>query len=275
MKKSFAIIIILGLLSIVLLNFLPKSNVGKDNLVGGANRDMGGTDAKEVVSDDHKSQLTPEKLAELNELKTSLENSTGEGYIKVLDKLLVFFQENTQLDSAAIYFEKFAEKNPNPDNWLKAGQLYFEAQTYALKPGSGEQLGEKARYFYQKLLDLNPNNLMVKTNFAMTFMESSNPMQGITMLREVIDQEPDYVPALFNLGILSIRSNQFGRGKERFEQILKIDPKNYKAALNLGYCLAELNDKENAVKILQQVVSGSSNNEEVEAAKNLIKEINN
>ncbi|MFM1914121.1 MAG: hypothetical protein RIR51_1974, partial [Bacteroidota bacterium] len=42
MKKSFAIIIILGLLSIVLLNFLPKSNVGKDNLVGGANRDMGG-----------------------------------------------------------------------------------------------------------------------------------------------------------------------------------------------------------------------------------------
>lgn len=278
MKKSFAIIIILGLLSIVLLNFLPKSNVGKKNLVGESNRDMsgGGETVKESNSEteSHQQELSPESLTQLGKLKTNLANAKGKEYLPALNQLVGFFQKNTQLDSAAIYFEKYVEKNPNPDNWQKVAQLYFEAQTYALKPGSGEKLGEKARFYFKKLLDLNPNNLMIKTNYAMTYMESSSPMQGITLLREVIEQEPNYVPALFNLGILSIRSNQFARGKERFEQILKIDPTNYQAALNLGYCLAELNDKKNAKKILDQVVNKSSNPEEVKAAKDLIKEIN-
>jgi Tfp pilus assembly protein PilF len=68
---------------------------------------------------------------------------------------------------------------------------------------------------------------------AMTYVSTSTPMQGILMLREVIAKEPEFEPALFNLGILSIRSNQFGKAVERFKQILKINPANSKAALNL------------------------------------------
>lgn len=272
MKKSFVILILIGLASIALLNFLPKSNVGENNLVGGANRDMAEMAKSEDESLSHSPQLDEKQLKELNILKNGL-NEAGKDNLPALEKLVNFFQRNTQLDSAAIYFEEYVKLNPNPDNWLKVAQLYFEAQTYALRPGSGVQLGEKAREYYQKVFDLNPNNLMVKTNLAMTYMESSNPMQGISMLREVIDQEPDYIPALFNLGILSIRSNQFGRGKERFEQILEIDPNNHKAALNLGYCLAELNEKEEAITILEKVIKLSKDSQEIEAAKSLIEEI--
>jgi tetratricopeptide (TPR) repeat protein len=107
----------------------------------------------------------------------------------------------------------------------------------------------------------------------MTYVDTPTPMKGITLLREVIEQEPTYIPALFNLGILSIKSNQFGKGQERFAQILKLDPTNYKAALNLGFCLAQLDKKEEAKKVLKEVVAKSKNPEETKAAKELLAEM--
>ena len=128
-------------------------------------------------------------------------------------------------------------------------------------------------FYFEKALTQDPNNLLVKTNLAMTYVDTPTPMKGITLLREVIEQEPTYIPALFNLGILSIKSNQFGKGQERFAQILKLDPTNYKAALNLGFCLAQLDKKEEAKKVLKQVVTNSKNPEETKAAKELLAEM--
>jgi predicted Zn-dependent protease len=156
---------------------------------------------------------------------------------------------------------------------LRAGQLFFEAQTYAINAKKGQILGEKARNYFEKALSLDPNNLMVKTNMAMTYVDTPTPMKGISLLREVIEQEPTFVPAIFNLGILAIKSNQFGKGQERFTQILKLEPNNYKAALNLGFCLAQLDKKEEAKKILKRVLNESKDAEEKKAANELLAEM--
>ena len=107
----------------------------------------------------------------------------------------------------------------------------------------------------------------------MTYVDTPTPMKGITLLREVIEQEPTFVPALFNLGILSIKSNQFGKGQERFTQILKLEPTNYKAALNLGFCLAQLDKLDEAKKVLRMVLDKSKDPEETKAAQELLAEM--
>jgi len=132
---------------------------------------------------------------------------------------------------------------------------------------------KKTREVYQKVLDKNPNNLLAKTNMAMTYTATQNPMQGIMMLRDVIAKEPDYEPALFSLGILSIRSNQFGKAVDRFKQILKNNPSNSKAALNLGYCLAELDRKEEAKQILENILANSKDSQEKAAANEILSKI--
>jgi len=134
-------------------------------------------------------------------------------------------------------------------------------------------MGAKAREFFEKIIEQEPNNLLIKSNLAMTYVDTPTPMKGITLLREVIEQDPTFVPALFDLGVLSIKSNQFGKAQERFAQILKLEPNNYKAALNLGFCLAQLEKKTEAVQQLQRVEKQSKDPEEVKAAKELLAEM--
>jgi len=279
MKKSLVILLIIGLGLIALLFQLPKGNVSnKQNTVaGGANRDANGaTDKVENAPtvEKHSAPLTEKQQKEISNWKMKWNVATTEqSQVKALDQLIKTFVEASHIDSAAFYAEQFSSKYGTLSNVLKTAQLYFEAQTYAIDSKKGARLGEKARVNFEKALSLDPNNLLVKTNMAMTYVDTPTPMKGITLLREVIEQEPTFVPALFNLGLLSIKSNQFGKGQERFTQILKLEPNNYKAALNLGFCLAQLDKKVEAEKILNRVVKDSKNQEELKAAKELLAEM--
>jgi tetratricopeptide (TPR) repeat protein len=244
---------------------------------GGANRDAGSEKTEKVAEkekEEHAAPLTPAQLKEISGLKSAFAAAkTDASQAKALENLMRAFMNASHYDSAAVYAANYADQHPSLTNVLRAGQLYFEAQTYALNAQKGGKMGEKARLYFTKALAIDPNNLLVKSNMAMTYVDTPTPMKGITLLREVIEQEPTFVPALFNLGILSIKSNQFGKGQERFTQILKLEPNNHKAALNLGFCLAQLDKKEEAQKILKRVLELSKDAEEQKAAKELLAEM--
>lgn len=274
MKKSFLIIIGIGLAMIFGIYQLPKGNVSNKTSAeaGSANRDAAAVSKSEekVEEDQHVAPLSEALQKKIASLKAQFESKKDESS---LTTLIEAFREANRLDSAGFYAEKFASIQPNAANWGRAAQLYFEAQTYALSPQKGQAMGAKAREFFEKILAKDPNNLLIKSNLAMTYVDTPTPMKGITLLREVIEQDPTFVPALFDLGVLSIKSNQFGKAQERFAQILKLEPNNYKAALNLGFCLAQLDKKQEAIQLLQKVSTKSKDPEEVKAAKELLAEM--
>jgi Tfp pilus assembly protein PilF len=278
MKKTTAIILFIGLAISALLFQLPKVNVSNkaaNAVEGGANRDAASNEAGPKESESsHATPLTAEQQKQIAGLKVNLQQAKTEAQqVSALEKLAAAFIGADKYDSAAYYAADYAEKHANLPHILRAGQLYFEAQTYAISAPKGQKMGEKARMYFEKALSIDPNNLLVKTNLAMTYVDTPTPMKGISLLREVIEQEPTFVPAIFNLGILAIKSNQFGKGQERFTQILKLEPNNYKAALNLGFCLAQLDKKEEAKKVLKRVLNESKDAEETKAAKELLAEM--
>lgn len=281
MKKNLLIILLVGIGITALLFSLPKGNVaGKTQTTpsGGANRDAGSEKTEKVAEKEekeaHAAPLSSAQLKEISTLKSALAAAkTDASQVKALENLMRSFMNASHYDSAAIYAANYADQHPSLTNVLRAGQLFFEAQTYALNGQKGGKMGEKARLYFSKALAIDPNNLLVKSNMAMTYVDTPTPMKGITLLREVIEQEPTFVPALFNLGILSIKSNQFGKGQERFTQILKLEPNNHKAALNLGFCLAQLDKKEEAQKILKRVLAQTKDADEQKAAKELLAEM--
>jgi Tfp pilus assembly protein PilF len=69
---------------------------------------------------------------------------------------------------------------------------------------------------------------------AMTYVSSANPMQGITMLREVLEEDPTNEDGLFNMGVLSMQSSQYKRAAERFEELVKHHPDNVQGQFYLG-----------------------------------------
>jgi tetratricopeptide (TPR) repeat protein len=283
MQKSFIVIIVIALATIGGLYSLPKVVVNnekktlqqpeKENAAATANRDKNVKADAPAVSENHSESLNAEQQKVISDLKAVYTNANGKSKIKSADELILQFVKYNRYDSAAHYAEEIVKIESSENNLMKAGGLYYEAFTYALQGDKTAKMGEKTREIYQKVLDKNPNNLLAKTNMAMTYTATQTPMQGIMMLRDVIAKEPDYEPALFSLGILSIRSNQFGKAVDRFKQILKNNPSNSKAALNLGYCLAELDRKEEAKPILEQVLAKSNDPQEKAAANEILSKI--
>ncbi|MDR6563930.1 MULTISPECIES: tetratricopeptide repeat protein [Arcicella] len=285
MQKPFIIIIVIAFGLVGGLYSLPKvvvndekrklEQTSEETPAPTANRDKMAASKTQESAESHGATLSVEQQRVIAQLKGSyLNGSTAKVKMKAADELIAKFVEYTRFDSAAYYAEEVANKiEPSETNLMKAGNLYYEAFTYSLQAEKTTVLGEKAREIFSKVLAKNPENLLAKTNMAMTYVSTSTPMQGITMLREVIAKEPDYEPALFSLGILSIRSNQFGKAVERFKQILKNNPSNSKAALNLGYCLAELDRKEEAKAILEKVLANSTDSQEKAAANEILSKL--
>jgi predicted Zn-dependent protease len=163
------------------------------------------------------------------------------------------FAELQKFDSAAFYAEKVALLSPSLENWVRVGDRYYEAYGFAVDDQKAKNLGIKTREYYQKAIDQNPALLAVKANMAMTYVNTDNPMQGIMMLRDVIETDPTNELALFNMGILSMRSNQYAKAADRFKQILTNNPANTKAKFYLGLTLLELGKNDEARKVLLEV----------------------
>ncbi|NIJ51400.1 tetratricopeptide repeat protein [Dyadobacter arcticus] len=197
--------------------------------------------------------LSPDQQKIVDQLKGNFANAGDKEKIAAGLKLSDKFAELQKFDSAAFYAEKVAVISPSIENLVKTGDRYYEAYGFAVNEQKAKNLGIKTREYYQKAIDQNPGLLAAKANMAMTYVNTENPMQGILMLREVIDTDPTNELALFNLGILSMRSNQYSKAADRFRQILTNNPANTKAKFYLGLTLVELGDKEQARKVLAEV----------------------
>jgi Flp pilus assembly protein TadD len=78
-------------------------------------------------------------------------------------------------------------------------------------------------------------------------------MQGITMLREVLKDDPKNESAMFNLGMLSIQSGQYERAVERLKELIEINPNHVQGQLLLGIAYMNLKDNRSAREQFEKV----------------------
>jgi tetratricopeptide (TPR) repeat protein len=249
-NKSVIVVILLSVGLTAALFSLPKIVVNNKRAAVkpvSANRDKKNTDTpatkenKPAAEDKHgKTSLTTTQQATEKQLFAKYVAAGQSGRLKMAGELSNFYQDVRQFDSAAKYAEVVAQIEPTEKHQLQAADLSYDAYGFAMNDKKSAALGEKTRELYQKVLDKNPNLLGAKANMAMTYVSTSNPMQGIMMLREVLATDPTNELALFNMGLLSMRSNQYKLAVSRFKQLLKVRPNNSKAQFYLGVSLAQL-----------------------------------
>ena len=230
----------------------PRSqsrNAGSDSGAATGSSEQADVNQSEI----HDKPIPAEQLNKIRNLESAFATAGLAEKEAAAEKLISLFREVTRYDSAAYYAGLLATAQPTEKNILTAGDQYFEAYTFAVDAKKTDLMGQKTRDFYQKALAKNPNLLSAKANMAMTYVNTDTPMQGIALLREVLQQEPTNELALFNLGLLSMRSNQYGRAIERFRQILVNNPTSRKAQFYLGVSLAEAGQKAEAKQVLAQV----------------------
>ena len=240
MLKTRIIIAAVSLLVVWLLFRLPKSVVSNesqmapDTAAGG----VGGGTHTEPPAEVRKS---------IASLRAKYQKTTETEKSAIFaDSLADRYKEAGRFDSAAWFAGEAASFFNNPESWIKAGDYYYEAYTFALDEARQQVMAAGAREFYGKVLAVNPDNLDAKTKMAMTYLSSENPMQGITMLREVLAIDPKNREALFNIGMLAIQSGQYDRAIERFETLIRVDSTHVQGQLLLGVALLNAGDKERA-----------------------------
>ncbi|ACT95635.1 tetratricopeptide repeat protein [Dyadobacter fermentans] len=260
MKKSIILSCVLAVALVGTLFSLPKvvvNNKGKDVDTERSQSAAAASATETAAEPSSKSHdgaaLSPDQQKVVDQLRSGFNQAGDKDKVAAGIKLSDEFEKLQKFDSAAFYAEKVALLSPADENLMRAGDRYYEAYGFAVDEQKSKNLGAKTREYYQKAIDQNPGLLAAKANMAMTYVNTENPMQGIMMLREVIDADPTNELALFNLGILSMRSNQYSKAADRFRQILTNNPANTKAKFYLGVSLVELGDKEQASKVLSEV----------------------
>ncbi|WP_242434670.1 tetratricopeptide repeat protein [Hymenobacter amundsenii] len=163
-----------------------------------------------------------------------------------------------RFDSAGYYLEQIAQVRPGEQTWKRAADEYYEAFSFATTEERQKLLGGKSQELYEKVLKNNPDNLDAKTNLGMAYMASTNPVQGITLLREVLVADPRNEKALYNLGLLAIQSNQYDKAAERFRELTQVNAENVNAQFYLGVSLAQTGAKQEARKAFLKAKSISS-----------------
>ncbi len=157
---------------------------------------------------------------------------------QLLRQLARGYEVVQRFDSAGYYYEQLAVVQPGVQATQQAADAYFQAFSFATSDERIKLMGGKARELYAQVLKQQPDNLDAKTNLGMAYMESENPVQGITLLREVLAADPRNEKALYNMGILAVKSSQFDKAVARFQELVKINPKNVNAQFYLGVTAA-------------------------------------
>lgn len=257
MTKSQFILLTISLFLVIGLYFLPKVVLNENEMT---------FDNSEVNFDSLQSHVNTgvDSIVKINEsIFSKLKTAQNEiDSLTLLGDIISNYQKVNNYDSAAYIAEKFTLLDTRLSFKILAGEAYYDAFTFAIKQERIQLFASKTQSILKEVLDIDETLLDLKVKLGMTYVNSSNPMQGILMIREVIEKEPNNQLAIFNLGVLSMQSGQFDKAVSRFEKLRTLVDDDTQTAFYLGICYKELKNKEKAVELFQYVLK-NTNDEEI------------
>jgi len=276
MIKSRVILLVVAAVLVALIYMLPMVVVDNEQEeVASTPASASMSDAqREAIESAHAVEVDEEISERISRYRDSLRiASNSEKSLIFADSLARLYQAINKPDSSAMFIEEIANTEPILENFVRAGDAYYEAYGFAAEPARRAELASKARSYYEQVLEQDPGNLQVKNQVAMTWLASSTPMQGIMMLREIVQEEPSNEQALFNLGVLSMQSGQYDRAVERFEALTELYPENIEAQFFLGVSYMETGKRNKARKQFELVKEKGADPETQAAAESYLESI--
>jgi tetratricopeptide (TPR) repeat protein len=179
----------------------------------------------EQVSESAKQTINASLAAEITTLETALKNADEPSKLALYKQLALKWDDVNVAIPSAFYKELVAQTESSYENWVLAGDQLTTAYQTTQDSTSQPTLVQKAITAYQTALKLNPASLNAKTGLGTAYVSGTpNPMQGITLLLEVVKQDPKNIKANTNLGLFAMRSGQFDKAVTRFKTVIEQKP---------------------------------------------------
>lgn len=165
-----------------------------------------------------------------------------------------FLKARLPMAAASIYLLK-AQHTTLAIDWATSAETFYRAAHFSAGSFSAIAMSESVAGF-KKACDLDPTNLKFKTQLGASIVESSgNPMEGITLLREVVAQDSTYVDAHIQLALFAIQSAQYDKAISRLKRVIKMRPDVVVAYLYMGQAYQQSGNISEAVSSLEKYKS--------------------
>lgn len=114
-----------------------------------------------------------------------------------------------------------------------------------------------------------------KITEGIALVNGSNPMQGIGLLLEVLEEDSNNVKALLYLGGFSVQSGQYDKAVLRLEKVVELEPSVADAWFYLGVAYRALGQKEKSLSSFAEFKTTSDDPELLEVAEKYITDLKN
>lgn len=200
------------------------------------------------VSATAKNLISNAASKELTTLESAYQKAQGEEKVSQAKFLAQKWDDLGQSVPSAFYLEDAAQGESSLKNWLKAGNKFLEVFDITRDSLVKPVMLHKASHAYEKAVAIDSTDLDAKTGMGITMVNGGGaPMAGITMLLDVVKKDPKNFKANMNLGMFAIKSGQFDKAITRFQDIIKNIKATPDAYFNLAFAYESLGKKQEAV----------------------------
>lgn len=114
--------------------------------------------------------------------------------------------------------------------------------------------------YLQNAINLVPRTIDPYYQLGLFFQENGRTESAIQTYNSILDIEPEYFPAMYNLGyIYLVYVQDFPRAMDYFSQVIQLTPEYAEAWYNRGYCYELMNQKDLARNDYKETLKLESN----------------
>jgi len=199
-----------------------------------------------------KERLSNEQITYLSQVENSISRGDVQTQqLEVYHQLAHFWKDTARVFEPYAFYEAEAARLENSEkNLTFAAHLFLSNLQAEGNPELKSWKAKQAKDLFERSLKINPDNDSAIVGVGATYLFGSiseNPMEGISMVRQVLDKDSTNIFAIMTLGRGSVISGQSDKAIERFEQAHRIQPGNLEAILSLADIYEKKGDKKQAI----------------------------
>ena len=201
----------------------------------------------QTVSETGKQALNANLKSQISKLEDEIKLASNTEKLVLQKALAQKWDDVNEPAPAAFLWEQIASTENSYKNWLTAGNYFTDAYNNCKDSTVLPTFVGKAINAYVKALVINTKSLEAKSGLGAAYVtEGKNPMQGIQLLLGVVKEDPENLNANMNLGLFSMKSGQFEKAINRFKTVISIkeSPEVY---FYLGTSYENLGDNSDAI----------------------------
>lgn len=168
--------------------------------------------------------LSGELAERIREIDLAIARDTTSMTILLKREKVYTLVDGRRLDLAADLQREIALETQLVEDWKATGDLFYEQMTSESEPQRRTLIADQSINAYQQVLMLTPDNHDVRTDMSTAYLNTGNPMLGVTEIKKVLELDPNHLNANFNYGLMLARINRTEEAMTQLEIVLRLAP---------------------------------------------------